>query len=105
MALSPAPVSARSSLGAPGQISNSRAYGFSMDSTIEFLTDEGGGRRWPRRWRGALPNHLPRIEEVIAPDDVICGCGAERHIIGEDVSERLDIVPAQFSVIVTYTTR
>jgi transposase len=53
-----------------------------------------------RAGRGVLPKHLPRIEEVIAPD-VTCGCGAERHIIGEDVSERLDIVPAQFRVIVT----
>ena len=44
--------------------------------------------------------HLSRIEEIIAPE-VTCGCGAERHIIGEDVSERLDIVPAQFRVIVT----
>ena len=51
--------------------------------------------------RGVLPKHLPRIEELIAPDDVTCGCGSERHIIGEDVSERLDIVPAQFRVIVT----
>ena len=50
--------------------------------------------------RGVLPKHLPRIEEIIAPD-VICGCGAERHIIGEDASERLDIVPAQLRVIVT----
>lgn len=53
-----------------------------------------------RAGRGVLPKHLPRVEEVIAPD-VTCGCGAERHIIGEDVSERLDIVPAQFRVIVT----
>ena len=51
--------------------------------------------------RGFLPKHLPRVEEVIAPEDVTCGCGAERHIIGEDVSERLDIVPAQFRVLVT----
>jgi transposase len=49
---------------------------------------------------GVLPKHLPRVEEVIAPEDVTCGCGAERHIIGEDVSERLDIVPAQFRVLV-----
>jgi len=55
----------------------------------------------PRAGRGVLPKHLPRIAEVIAPDDVTCGCGSERHIIGEDVSERLDIVPAQFRVIVT----
>lgn len=51
--------------------------------------------------RGVLPKHLPRIEEVIVPDSATCGCGAERHIIGEDVSERLDIVPAQFRVLVT----
>jgi transposase len=51
--------------------------------------------------RGSLPKHMPRIEEVIAPDNTICGCGAERHVIGEDTSERLDIIPAQFRVIVT----
>ena len=51
--------------------------------------------------RGSLPQHLPRIEEVIAPESTTCGCGAERHVIGEDVSERLDVIPAQFRVIVT----
>lgn len=51
--------------------------------------------------RGSLPKHLPRIEEVIAPDSTACACGSERHVIGEDISERLDIVPAQFRVIVT----
>ena len=51
--------------------------------------------------RGVLPKHLPRVEKVIAPEDVTCGCGAMRHIIREDVSERLDIVPAQFRVLVT----
>lgn len=51
--------------------------------------------------RGVLPKHLPRIEELIKLDDVTCGCGAERHINGEDVSEHLDIVPAQFRVIIT----
>jgi len=51
--------------------------------------------------RGSLPRHLPRIEEVIKPESTICDCGCERHVIGEDVSERLDIVPAQFRVIVT----
>ena len=51
--------------------------------------------------RGHLPKHLPRVEEIIEPDDIQCGCGALRHIIGEDISERLDIIPAQFRVIVT----
>ena len=39
--------------------------------------------------RGSLPKHLPRIEEVVEPENTICGCGHERHVIGEDVSERL----------------
>lgn len=51
--------------------------------------------------RGSLPKHLPRIEEVIEPESLTCVCGGCLHCIGEDVSERLDIVPAQFRVIVT----
>jgi transposase len=51
--------------------------------------------------RGSLPKHLPRIEEVIEPESTLCDCGCERHVIGEDISERLDIVPARFRVIVT----
>jgi len=51
--------------------------------------------------RGHLPKHLPRVEEIIEPESTACTCGAERHIIGEDTSERLDIIPAQFRVIVT----
>jgi transposase len=51
--------------------------------------------------RGALPEHLPRVEEVIEPDSLICACVGCLNCIGDDVSERLDIVPAQFRVIVT----
>jgi transposase len=52
--------------------------------------------------RGALPKHLPRDEIVIEPDDQTCPCcGGAMHRIGEDVTERLDIIPAQFRVIVT----
>jgi transposase len=51
--------------------------------------------------RGSLPKHLPRIEEVIEPASLTCACGSCLHSIGEDVSERLDIIPAQFRVIVT----
>lgn len=51
--------------------------------------------------RGSLPKHLPRVEEIIEPDSLTCACGGCLHCIGEDVSERLDIIPAQFRVIVT----
>ncbi|WP_279511563.1 IS66 family transposase [Klebsiella pneumoniae] len=52
--------------------------------------------------RGSLPKHLPRIDEVIEPESLICACGGCLHCIGEDVSERLDMIPAQFRVIVTH---
>jgi transposase len=64
-------------------------------------------RRQQRRVnRGALPRHLPREEVVIEPESTTCPCcqGA-MHRIGEDVAERLDVVPAQFKVIVTRRPR
>lgn len=51
--------------------------------------------------RGSLPSHLPRIEERLEPDSLFCRCGGHLHCIGEDVSERLDVIPAQFRVLVT----
>lgn len=55
-----------------------------------------------RRNRGSLPAHLPRIEAIVDVADKACPCcSGALHCIGEDVSERLDIVPAQFRVLVT----
>lgn len=51
--------------------------------------------------RSSLPRHLPRIKEVIEPESLTYTCGGCLHCIGEDVSERLDVIPAQFRVIVT----
>jgi transposase len=51
--------------------------------------------------RGALPLRLPREEIVIDVADKSCACcGGLKHCIGEDVAERLDVIPAQFKVIV-----
>jgi transposase len=51
--------------------------------------------------RGALPAHLPRIETLVDIDSTACPCcSGALHKIGEDVSERLDVVPAQFRVLV-----
>ena len=44
--------------------------------------------------RGSLPQHLPRVEEVIEPESLVCACGGCLHRIGEDVSERLDVILA-----------
>lgn len=60
----------------------------------------------PKRNRGHLPKHLPRIERVIEPKSTPCPCGCgEMARIGEDVSERLDVVPAQLRVLVTRRSR
>ncbi len=64
--------------------------------------DKTAAKPAPKRTIGNLPAALPRIEEVIEPDSLICPCGCGvMHKIGEDRSERLDIVPAQLRVIVT----
>ncbi len=56
--------------------------------------------------RGALPRHLPRVERVIEPESLDCPCcGGRLHRIGEDVSERLDVVPAKLRVLVTRRPR
>ena len=55
-----------------------------------------------RASRGALPAHLPRVEVTLAPEDTACPCcRATMTVIGEDTSERLDVIPAQFRVLVT----
>src|SRR5215217_4206942 len=52
-----------------------------------------------RRNLGALPAHLPRIETLIDVEDKSCPCcGGALHVIGEDTSEMLDVVPAQLRV-------
>ena len=53
--------------------------------------------------RGSLSAHLPRIHVTITPEDSNCPCcRAPMHVIGEDTAERLDVIPAQFRVIVTH---
>ncbi len=50
----------------------------------------------PRKEREArVPEHLPAVDEVIEPQEVIATPGAWRHI-GEEVTEQLDYQPAQF---------
>jgi transposase len=59
------------------------------------------GRRGNHRPRGRFPNldHLPHVKEVIEPGNKTCPCcGGALHVIGEDVSKRLDVVPAQLRV-------
>ena len=48
--------------------------------------------------RKSLPAHLPRIEVIIEPKTTSCPCcGSSMHVIGEEKSERLDVIPWAFS--------
>ena len=48
--------------------------------------------------RGSLPKNLPRIEELSEPECLTFVYGACMHSIGEDISQRLDIVSARSRV-------
>jgi transposase len=59
-----------------------------------------------KRNRGALPAHLERVEQVVDVENKDCPCcGGVLHRIGEDVAERLDVVPTTFRVLVTRRPR
>jgi transposase len=66
------------------------------------LGDRRENPRTHKRNKGHLPAHLERIEQVIEPDSTSCPCGCgEMARVGEDRSERLDVIPARFRVLVT----
>jgi len=79
-----------------------------LQAALEQLRAEGRAadntkpKTPPRRpRREALPAHLRRVEHRHEPADTTCpneGCGQPMTRIGEDVSERLDVVPAEFFV-------
>lgn len=51
--------------------------------------------------RKKLPEELPRIDVVhdINEEEKVCECGAHLSKIGEDIAEKLDIIPAVIQVI------
>ena len=51
--------------------------------------------------RKALPKELPREEIIhdLGEEEKQCSCGSRLSRIGEEVSEKLDIVPAKIKVI------
>lgn len=52
--------------------------------------------------RGKLPEHLPRIVETLMPAETCCpSCKGDLVEIGRDESQRLNVVPVQYRVIVT----
>jgi len=54
-----------------------------------------------KRRRKPLPAHLPRENVIhdVADHEKICTCGCLRTKIGEEISEQLEVIPAQLKVI------
>jgi len=61
------------------------------------------GKKQPKSaGRKPLPPQLPRIrvEHDVGKSEKQCPCGCTRELIGEEISEQLDIVPAKIQVLV-----
>jgi transposase len=65
----------------------------SVEEPVEQKRKKGHGRR-------QIPEHLPRTEVLhdVPAEAKICDCGREKVRIGEDVTEKVDLVPAQVTV-------
>jgi len=75
-----------------------------VEAEVEQVADEQpcptvAKPKRPRAGRQPLPAHLPRIEQRHEPESCQCGqCGQDLVKIGEDITEQLDVEPAQFFV-------
>jgi transposase len=75
------------------------AAGMLLPPAPEVEVKKQAARKPARR---PLPAELPRETETIAPEQQCCpDCGGTLRLLGEDVSETLEYVPARFKVIRT----
>jgi transposase len=68
---------------------------------LPAVRDEKKRKRRPHPGRQTLPADLRRVEKVIActPEQCVCGnCGKETVVIGYEVSEVLNVKPAEYYV-------
>jgi len=86
----------------PGVSNTEVAAESERDALLPTPEKEKNRRKHPGRQ--TLPADLPRVERVIActPEQCVCGsCGAETKVIGYEVSEVLEVKPAEYFVEVT----
>lgn len=70
-----------------------------MEDELLGLQDKKPAAPRQRAGRQPLPPELPRVEHRHEPESCQCGqCGKALIMIGEDVSEQLDVEPARFFV-------
>jgi transposase len=86
----------------PG-VSNAEVAAESEREALLSSSDEKKKRR-KHPGRQTLPADLPRVEKIISctAEQCMCGnCGADKTVIGYEVSEVLDVKPAEYFVQVT----
>jgi transposase len=87
----------------PG-VSNVEVAAESERATLPGSSQDEKKKRRPHPGRQTLPADLPRVEKIVActPEQCKCGnCGADTKVIGYEVSEVLDVKPAEYFVQVT----
>ncbi|MBT0778473.1 IS66 family transposase [Paracoccus sp. pheM1] len=68
------------------------------DDVLETsATDEGGDR--PSRRRPRVSDSTPRERQELDPGSCCPDCGGDLRLVGEDVSEMLDLIAAQLQVV------
>lgn len=84
-------------------LKNNKDQNDSKDETQDQEETKESKKRNKKKGRRKLPSHLPRIEEVVdlLDKEKFCECGAPLIRIGEEVSEKVDYVPAIIRVIRT----
>ena len=70
------------------------------DSPTSEETIVIGAHARKKRGRKALPKDLPRIDIIhdLSEEQKQCGCGQRKSCIGEEISEKLDYIPARLQV-------
>lgn len=73
----------------------------SLHAASDAAVPKSNGEHPRKINRGALPAYLKRSEQVVDVEEKTCPCcGCALHWIGEDVAERLDVVPTTFRVLI-----
>jgi len=73
------------------------------DEAVSEATSVAAHSRKKKSGRKPLPDDLPRVRKVIelSDEERQCPCGCTLSEIGEEISEQLDIIPAQVQVLQT----
>jgi len=77
-------------------------WGIDADESAsdESVTQNGGAHK-PQKRRPRLPPNLPRKEVIVRlpPEEQVCDCCHQpMHVMGEEVREELELIPAHVQV-------